>query len=258
MLTFRNTSLAAVVTVVIVVPVIFFYPPALYLLSAVLLAYAVLLVIGSVFVCSGFYIPAVCLGNTAENAVALTFDDGPDERITPMILDILDKHQIPGTFFCIGSKAALNPGIVRRIAAEGHLLGNHSDSHGFLFDFKPYRRLKDDLQQAENVITGITGMQTRWLRPPYGVTNPSLGRASRKLQYRVAGWTIRTKDSTTRGHDKVMEQIRKKWQPGAIIMLHDTHMGLPKLLEDIVSHAATTGYRFARLDEITREKPYKS
>lgn len=259
MLNYRNTSLGALVAVIVVAVAGVFFTVALYLLIPIVAAYLGILAYGSVFVCSGFYMPAVCRGEPGKgNRIALTFDDGPDEKITPMILDMLGESGIKATFFCIGSKAAMCPGLVRRMVAEGHLVGNHSDTHGWFFDLKTSRRMQDDLQQAENIITGITGLRTRWMRPPYGVTNPMLARAARKLQYKIAGWTFRTKDSTTADTGRVMDRVRRGWQPGAIILLHDTHDALPLLLGEILEHAKDNGYSLVRLDALTGEEPYKS
>lgn len=259
MLNYRNTSLAALFAVIILAGVGFFFTGVLFVMIPVVVAYLGLLAYGSVFVCSGFYIPAVCRGDPGETKrIALTFDDGPDERITPAVLDMLSESGIKATFFCTGSKAALYPAIVRRMVAEGHLVGNHSDTHGWFFDLKTYRRIKDDFQQAENIITGITGLRTRWMRPPYGVTNPALARAAKKLRYRIAGWTVRTMDSTTSDMNRAMRRVKAGWQPGAIILLHDSHDRLPLLLGEILEHGRNTGYSFARLDELTGEEAYKT
>jgi peptidoglycan/xylan/chitin deacetylase (PgdA/CDA1 family) len=99
------------------------------------------------------------------NAVALTFDDGPDPRWTPKILDVLGRHHVPATFFVIGTHAARNPGIIRRIARAGHELGVHTFTHPDLAELPGWRR-RAEYAQTDMAIAHTAGKGTRLLRMP--------------------------------------------------------------------------------------------
>jgi len=112
------------------------YSPAAY--GWILLAYVTILFCGSYFIQLGFFFKSVCSGDGGKKEIALSFDDGPDPAFTPVILDLLKAEGVETIFFCIGKKIPDNEGILQRIIAEGHLIGNHSYSHHHLFDlFSP-------------------------------------------------------------------------------------------------------------------------
>ncbi|MCU0370688.1 MAG: polysaccharide deacetylase family protein, partial [Bacteroidales bacterium] len=185
MLTFRTANIYLIIfavagTLLVILDIQYFW-----LLIILASAYFYLLVTGSVKVCSGFYMDVLCKGNTDEKLVALTFDDGPDAIHTLRVLEILEKHQVPATFFIIGSKAEQQEDIIRQIISKGHSLGNHSYSHAFLFDLYRRKKMERDLMKTEEVVMKITGKKPVLFRPPYGVTNPVVARVVKKLGYKA-------------------------------------------------------------------------
>ena len=132
---------------------------------------------GSRDIHSDFYLKSICKGNRDKREVALTFDDGPDAQVTPMILDVLKEHNIKATFFIIGSKAEMNPELLKRIDKEGHIIGGHSYSHHFFFDFFSSSKMIREMKKTENMIHSIIGKKICLFRPPYGVTNPPLAKS---------------------------------------------------------------------------------
>ncbi|MDR1405570.1 MAG: polysaccharide deacetylase family protein [Prevotellaceae bacterium] len=208
------------------------------------------LVYASASIRSGVYVKAVCTLPAREKVMALTFDDGPDSRITPEILDVLREHHIKAIFFCAGRKIAGQETLLRRAVAEGHLLGNHSFSHTPLFPLLPYAKMKRDLERCEKSIRQITGQQPVSLfRPPYGVTNPVVAKAAAQLGCRTLGWSVRSFDTVKKDYRKVANRINKRIKPGNIILLHDTTPSIPAILNDIIHHARQQGYRFVRADK---------
>ena len=110
-------------------------------------------------------------------SVMLTFDDGPHPDYTPMVLDVLRERGVKAVFFLIGENAIENPQIVRRIADEGHMIGIHSLRHTPEFTISSKKLVKRDLNATIKILEELTGGKIKLFRPPYGVTNPSVGGA---------------------------------------------------------------------------------
>jgi len=222
-----------------------------WLLAVIAVLYICLLVIGSVKTCSGFYIDVFCRGGTDEKRVALTFDDGPDAINTPMILELLEKHKVPATFFIIGSKAENQHELLRQMDAKGHLLGNHSYSHVFFFDLFGGKKMERDLMKTDELIRKITGKNPGLFRPPYGVTNPVLAKVVKKLGYKAIGWSVRSLDTVIKDEEKILERVTDRLHPGAVILMHDNRDMAVKVLEELILRIKDEGYRFVKVEDIS-------
>ena len=187
MLNYRTASIGLIILAVVVFLLMVVNMQYQWLLAALAVVYIWLLAMGSVKICSGFYVNVFCRGGMTEKLVALTFDDGPDEKHTPVILEVLEKHQVPATFFIIGSIAEKREALLRQIIIKGHSIGNHSYSHAFLFDLFGTRKMEQDLLKADELIMRVTGKKPVLFRPPYGVTNPVLAKVVKKRGYKVIG-----------------------------------------------------------------------
>ena len=219
------------------------YPVILILLSiAALSAYA------SIFIGSGFYLKAECRLKTDEKLLALTFDDGPVCRTTVEICDILDRYGIKAAFFLIGSRIEGNEHILRQLSSSGHLVGNHSTGHIPTFPLFSADKMIADLKLCDDLILKSTGVKPAWFRPPFGITNPAVGKAAKSGKYRVMGWNIRSFD-TIKKPDTVIRRIEKRLKPGAVILLHDDRPNTVRILPAIIESALKRGYRFVRPDE---------
>lgn len=248
MLNFRNTSLAFLLMLALFA-VLSIYAPIGYLLLLVLAtAYLSLLVFGSVFVCSGYYLKAFCRKATQDRMIALTFDDGPDPAITPKVLDILNRHHIQAMFFVIGKNAVENPALMERMVREGHAVGNHSYSHAALFDLWSSKQMLRDVNKAEEMIALATGQRPEWFRPPFGVTNPTVAITVNQKGLKVMGWSVRSLDTSIQNPERIFHRIKKRWHPGAILLLHDTNERVTEVLEMVIDYANNEGYRFVRAD----------
>ncbi len=250
MLNFKTVSLSFIILILILAPLTYFRHELFFVLALIILIYIFLLVRGSVFVNSGFYIQAYCRGNGTEKSIALSFDDGPDPGTTPLLLDLLKVSGIKAAFFCIGEKAEKYPELLKRIVEEGHILGNHSYSHSAYFDLYSSKKMKKELQKTHKIFEDISGKSPLWFRPPYGVTNPSLRKAVDSMAYKVMGWSIRSLDTKGESVQIIFERIRKKWHPGAIILLHDNLGDVNKLMQMIIDYAHKTEYNIKRPDEL--------
>jgi peptidoglycan-N-acetylglucosamine deacetylase len=158
--------------------------------------------------------------------LALTFDDGPNPACTPRLLEILASHNVHATFFMIGSSAQQEPALVRRILAEGHLVGNHSWSHPNLA-LTPARQVDEELTRTSETIQQITGSPIKYFRPPYGARRPYVLRTARRLRMIPVTWNAMTNDWAEPSADatagRLIRTIDRLQQRGnaANIVLHD-------------------------------------
>jgi peptidoglycan-N-acetylglucosamine deacetylase len=208
--------------------------------------------LGAARIQMNFYLNARINGNREEAKVALTFDDGPNNETTETLLKILEKHQIKAAFFCIGSKIENNKSVLKKINEKGHLIGNHSWSHAFLFDFFLPRKMIREIKNTDASIENITGDSTKLFRPPYGVTNPFLARALKRTGHTVVGWSLRTFD-TTHNNEKVLSRIESKLKNGDILLFHDNNSNTINLLEDAIQIIKNKGMEIVRLDELLKK-----
>ena len=161
-------------------------------------------------------LPAPCTG------VALTFDDGPHPERTPAVLDLLAQHGQRATFFVIGENVRRYPALVRRIVAEGHALGLHSNSHSWMFNCWPPGRVQRDLECCGAAIADVTGRPAPVLfRPPMGLKNPIVGFVTGRMKLRTVTWSCRGLDTGSSSVDQVTQRILKGLCPRAILTLHD-------------------------------------
>lgn len=201
---------------------------------------------------SGIYLKAFCRAKTKQKVIALSFDDGPHPRRTPMVLEVLAQHQIKAIFFLIGEDAERYPEIVKRIVDEGHLIGNHSYRHNGKFPILGKKRMEEDLKKCESILNNITNQEIKYFRPPFGVTNPTIGSVARKLGYKTIGWSIRSLDTKTVSRTKVLMRIKRLAHPGGIILMHDNREQCNLLTESVINHLTIKGYRFIRVDELMK------
>jgi peptidoglycan/xylan/chitin deacetylase (PgdA/CDA1 family) len=157
--------------------------------------------------------------------VALTFDDGPDPEYTPRVLDILAAHGTRATFFLVGERAARAGDLVRRIAAAGHDLGNHTWSHRSLWLTGP-RETGRQVRQGHDAIAQAAGAPPRFFRPPWGMTNLALFPLLRRLGTPCVFWTVQTEGRRPASPAIQVERAWRRVGPGAILDLHDAD-GLP-------------------------------
>lgn len=198
---------------------------------------------GVVSINSQMFLKAECDFTPDGNEIMLTFDDGPDPEKTPQIIALLEKYNAKAVFFCIGKKIDQYPETAKLITDNGHVLGSHSYHHGFWFDILSSAKVADELRQAEQAIKNATGKETIFFRPPYGITNPNIGRALKQFNYRVIGWNIRSFDTMIHEPEKLEKRVLKRIKPGSIILLHDTAPAVLPVLESLLSFLKDNGYR---------------
>ena len=220
-------------------------------------AYLLIIAYGSTQIESNYHIFAHCEGETNQKEVALTFDDGPVAEFTPGVLDLLEEYKVKATFFCIGNRVEQASALTQRIHSSGHLLGNHTYSHAQLFDLYPQKKMQEELIHTNSLIAEVTGAAPRFFRPPYGVTNPNLRRAVEALKLDVIGWNVRSLDTSIMDEGKIVRRIMDRLQPGAIILVHDSHPRILPVLKEILPKIIAQGYSFVPLDKLLKLEAYE-
>jgi len=256
MFTFRSVTISFFILLFLLNLVsVFIYPLPFILYLLLILIYLSVSVIFSFFIGSGFHMKALYKAETREKKVAITFDDGPNHEFTPRILDIL-KNRAPAAFFIIGRNLDNNEQIIKRMATEGHIIGNHSYTHSYWFDFFSPAKMRNELSQTEKAIYQITGKKPLLFRPPYGVINPLLKKALQSFNYHVIGFSKRAWDTSEKSEEKILNRLIRKLQPGDIILLHDSVPASIKVLEKLLQFLDDNGYTVVRPDVLLNIQPY--
>ena len=141
--------------------------------------------------------------------IALTFDDGPNPEWTPRLLDILAKHDVKATFFMLGKFASVHSELVRRVAAEGHLIGDHSWSHPKL-SYCPAQRIRDELKRTKDTLEQIVSAKVKFFRPPFGARRPAVFRIARELGLEPVLWNAMTDDWIEPSTEKIAATLSKR------------------------------------------------
>jgi peptidoglycan-N-acetylglucosamine deacetylase len=190
---------------------------------------------------------------TNEPAVAFTFDDGPGPRWPSLVLDILDAHRVPATFFVVGRNLRDHADLVRR-RLDRHEIGNHSWSHP---DFArlDLHAVRDEVARAHDEIRSITGRHATLLRPPYAHVGGSTLLAANELGYDIVLWSEKMHESAYR--DRPQDQARdivKHVVPGSIVLAHDVgaddRLVAIRGLADMFSGLRARGFRFVHVSEL--------
>ncbi len=178
--------------------------------------------------------------------IALTFDDGPSAAWTPVLLDGLKERGVKATFFLIGENADKNPEIVKRMAEEGHLIGNHTYHHVELTKVSE-NEARLELADTSAVIVRITGKEPEYMRPPFGAWQRKL---EREIQMLPVLWTIDPLDWTTENQDEIVNKVVTEAEENDIILLHDCYKSSIEAGLRIVDILQEEGFVFVTVDEL--------
>jgi len=185
------------------------------------------------------------LTRLAGDGVWLTIDDGPSDDTRPL-LDLLDAHDAKATFFLVGDRAAARPELVREIAARGHGIGNHSQTHpqATFWALGP-ARMRREILDCQRTLTDITGRAPRWFRSVVGHTNPFVHAPLREAGLARVGWTARGFDAVKTDVEAVVDAIDADLAPGAIVLLHEgaRHGRNVAMIEGVLARMRAKGLR---------------
>jgi len=159
-------------------------------------------------------------------AIALTFDDGPNPAVTPLLLDTLERHRVRATFFLIGRWVRACNSIAADIAAHGHTIGNHTDTHPNTI-WLPTRDIVEELRRCQDAVAKAGAPAPALTRPPWGFRGPQFNAAvERSGLKRVVMWSLMGRDWSPRGKRRLIERLRRV-RGGDIIVLHDGDHAAP-------------------------------
>lgn len=192
-------------------------------------------------------------------SLVLTFDDGPDSRYTPVLLDLLKHENIPAAFFVVGRHAQAHPELIHRMISEGHTVGGHTMAHKNALLCTP-SEIRQDFKEAIRLHQELTGDALRFFRPPWGISSPFVNNYIRKYQMRKILWDVMAEDwkaGTT--SSLISAKLKDRIFDDAVICLHDAGedtggaKGAPLRTIDALIHTIpwikAQGYQFISMDE---------
>ena len=197
---------------------------------------------------------AYYLGDTGKKVIYLTFDCGYENGYTEAILDVLKEHNAPAAFFVVGHMIESAPDIVRRMAEEGHIVGNHTYHHPDMSAIADQAAFQKELDDLANLYEETTGQPlSHYYRPPQGKYSEENLRQAQALGYTTVFWSLAyvdwyTDDQPT--HQQAFDKLLPRIHDGAIVLLHSTSQTNAEILDELLTRWEEMGYTFASLDEL--------
>lgn len=182
----------------------------------------------------------------AHPEVALTFDDGPSPKYTPLLLDGLKERNVRATFFLLGKNVKENQELVQRMQAEGHLLGNHTYNHVQLNKI-PETTARQEILKTNNEIYEATGKYPEYMRPPYGAWKKNMELCVEMLP---VFWDIDTLDWKSQNVDAILKAAGEEPEDGSIILMHDEYQTSVEAALLLINRLKEKGYEFVTVDEL--------
>jgi len=190
--------------------------------------------------------------SNGDKVIALTFDDGPWPKYTEAVLAELAKYDVKATFFMIGRQVYRYPNLTKRIRAEGHALGNHTQGHLYSSKASP-AQVREQMAECQTAIQKVAGVKPNWYRPPGGILTPVVGRETSRYGLKVAMWTVDPQDWRRPPVTAIVQRVVKNAKPGSVVLMHDGGGDRSKTVESlgpIIRELKKQGYTFVTLDEL--------
>lgn len=181
-----------------------------------------------------------------KKKVALTFDDGPSSKYTPMLLEGLKDRGVHATFFLMGKNIEGKEALVKQMQEEGHLIGNHTYNHVEL-DKISRESAREEIEATNQEIYEITGVYPAWLRPPYGEWQKNL---DFYVNMFPVLWDIDTLDWKSKNVESIMGIVKNEIEDGAVILMHDAYQSSVDAALQIVDLLQKKGYEFVTVEEL--------
>ena len=197
---------------------------------------------------------AAYIGDTSSPVIYLTFDAGYENGSTEKILDILKKHQVPAAFFLVGNYIEKNADLVRRMAEEGHIVGNHTMHHPDMSKIEDPAAFEKELRDLENLYRETTGQELpRYYRPPQGTYSEKNLKMAKELGYKTVFWSLAYVDWNNDAQPTKEEAFSKlipRIHNGAVVLLHSTSRTNAEILDELLTKWKDLGYRFETLEAL--------
>ena len=197
---------------------------------------------------------AVYVGDPEEKVIYLTFDAGYENGCTEKILDTLKKHDVKAAFFLVGNYMEKNADLVRRMAAEGHIVGNHTMHHYDMSKLTAKEAFSKELTDLENLFRQVTEKELpKFYRPPQGIYSEENLRMAQELGYKTVFWSLAYVDWNNDNQptaEAAMSKLLPRTHPGAVVLLHSTSRTNAQILGELLTKWKAMGYTFGTLEEL--------
>ena len=197
---------------------------------------------------------AAYLGDPAEKVLYLTFDAGYENGNTAKILDILKTHDVPAAFFLVGHYVEKNADLVRRMVEEGHIVGNHTMHHKDMSQLSEKDTFSKELTDLETLFQEVTGKELpKYYRPPQGIYSEENLKMAQDLGYKTVFWSLAYADwnnDAQPSKEQAFAKLLPRTHNGAVVLLHSTSATNAAILDELLTHWESEGYRFESLDKL--------
>jgi len=198
---------------------------------------------------------AVYIGDTSKKEICLTFDAGYENGCTEKILDVLKKHDVKAAFFLVGNYIEKNADLVRRMAAEGHTVGNHTMHHPDMSAIADPAAFRAELEGLEALYKETVGEDLpKYYRPPQGTYSEENLKQAKELGYKTVFWSLAYvdwKNDDQPDPEAAVQKLNARLHPGAVVLLHSTSQTNAQILDRLLTEWKEMGYSFITLDELT-------
>ena len=201
------------------------------------------------------------VGDSGKKKIYLTFDAGYENGYTAEILDTLKEHDVPAAFFLVGTYIRDNPELVKRMASEGHIVGNHSMNHRDMSAVTDEAAFQKELAEVETAYQSAVSdgkkkvQMPKYYRPPEGKFSPQNLEMAKKLGYKTIFWSLAYVDWNTDQQptrEEALNTLLPRTHNGAVVLLHSTSKTNAKVLGELIERWKEEGYQFGTLDELTK------
>ena len=199
-------------------------------------------------------VDAAYLGDTAQRVIYLTFDAGYENGCTERILDVLKKQEVPAAFFLVGNYIQRNPDLVRRMVAEGHIVGNHTMHHRDMSALSDAEAFAKELQELEHLFREVTGKELpKFYRPPQGIYSRENLAMAKDLGYKTVFWSLAYVDwnnDSQPTREAAFSRLLPRIHNGAVVLLHSTSATNAEILDELLTKWKDQGYHFESIEKL--------
>ena len=197
---------------------------------------------------------AAYLGSTTDKVIYLTFDAGYENGCTAKILDVLKKHEVSAAFFLVGNYIETNPDLVRRMVAEGHIVGNHTMHHYDMSKISDLAAFQNELEDLEKLYFDVVGEEMpKYYRPPQGIYSEDNLKMAQSLGYKTVFWSLAYVDWNNDDQptaEYAFSKLLPRIHNGAVVLLHSTSQTNAEILDALLTKWTEMGYEFRSIEEL--------
>ncbi|SDB92198.1 polysaccharide deacetylase family protein [Shouchella lonarensis] len=180
--------------------------------------------------------------------VALTFDDGPHPTVTPSVLETLKDHEVPATFYMVGSQVSQHPDLAKAVTEDGHEVGNHTVNHPNMTKMS-LADARQEIEQTNTSIKEATGKEPKTIRPPYGAHNEDVLNLFQDMEMPAILWSVDSFDWKSNA-ETVKKEVMKQIHDGSIVLMHDIHESTANALPRLLTKLKEEDYEFVTVSEL--------